>query len=161
MDFTNVKVFAAEESEADFIKAFDGINLLFVSESDKYHFPRLLGRECFVDIEMVMKLNPAGDYSKMKGYSRETKQIDYEALVKGYTLSQSEGTGVIMVAKLIDKPAACATYNLIEFDIATRQILNQREVVGKARGFGLRNYWAYSVYHIIWTTKAPKTAKKR
>jgi len=38
---------------------------------------------------------------------------------------------------------------LIAFDIATRKILSKREVSGKAGGFGLRNYWAGSVYNII------------
>ena len=40
VDYTQAKVFAADESIADFTKAFEGINMLLLSESDKYDFTR-------------------------------------------------------------------------------------------------------------------------
>ena len=45
---------------------------------------------------------------------------------------------------------------LLFFDIATRDILQKREVKGYAEGFGLRNYWARTVYNIIKRTKIYK-----
>ena len=68
-------------------------------------------------------------------------------------MPQTEGVGVVLVAKLLNKPMSKATYELITFDISTREILSKREVSGKAGGFGLRNYWAGSVYNIIKSIK--------
>ena len=47
-----------------------------------------------------------------------------------------------MVAMLLNKADARATYQIVFFNTKTREILTN----GKARGFGLRNYWAGSVH---------------
>ena len=59
---------------------------------------------------------------------------------------------------MMNKPQNRAYYELITFNIATREILSQKEVNGKAGGFGLRNFWAGSIYSVI---KSNKFKKKR
>jgi hypothetical protein len=77
-------------------------------------------------------------------------------IVRNYELPQTEGTGIVMIANFLDKPNARATYDIVVFDIATRKILQEKEVIGEAGGFGLRNYWARTVYNIIEKTKLYK-----
>ena len=55
-----------------------------------------------------------------------------------------------MIAKTHDKSEGRGIYELVVFDIATRDIITQKLVVGKARGFGLRNYWAHTIFNIIY-----------
>ena len=44
-------------------------------------------------------------------------------------------------------------YDLVVFDIASREVIMHKMVAGEARGFGLRNYWAGSIYDIIKANK--------
>ena len=156
VDYTHAKVFAADESIADFTKAFEGINMLLLSESDKYDFTRVLGKTANIVIEPIMKITAIADYDNMMTLSNIYDEPNTAEIVRNYELSQTEGTGVVMIAKFLDKPNARATYDIVVFDIATRKILQEREVIGVAEGFGLRNYWARTVYNVIKRTKLYK-----
>lgn len=156
VDYTHAKVFAADESIADFTKAFEGINMLLLSESDKYDFTRVLGKTANIVIEPIMKITAIADYDNMMTLSNIYDEPNTAEIVKNYELPQTEGTGIVMIAKFLDKPNARATYDIVVFDIATRKILQEKEVIGEAGGFGLRNYWARTVYNIIEKTKLYK-----
>ena len=156
VDYTHAKVFAADESIADFTKAFEGINMLLLSESDKYDFTRVLGKTANIVIEPIMKITAIADYDNMMTLSNIYDEPNTAEIVRNYELSQTEGTGIVMIAKFLDKPNARATYDIVVFDIATRKILQEKEVIGEAGGFGLRNYWARTVYNIIEKTKLYK-----
>ena len=149
VDFSHAKVYAAEESVQDFARAFEAINLLLVREPEKYNFYNFCG--CTVDLVLdpIMKVLSTADYSNLKTYSKLYPEIDYAKCVKEYVLPQKEGNGVILIAKFLDKPAASATYTVIVFDIATREILVKEDASGRAAGFGLRNYWARTVSNIL------------
>lgn len=153
VDFTQVKVYAADESVEQFAEAFKGINMLLITECDKYDFTKMLNARVRVDVEEVVSKLSLCNYSNMLVLGTAYKELDYGSIVRGYNLQQSEGTGVVLIAKFLNKVSAEATYELVLFDIYTREILCQKEVVGKARGFGLRNFWAGSVYNIIRTTR--------
>ena len=56
IDFSHAKVFAAEESVEQFSNAFQAINLLLVTEAEKYDFSKLIGRRPKVVIDPMMKL---------------------------------------------------------------------------------------------------------
>lgn len=154
VDFTQSKVYAAAESVEQFSQAFQSINLLLATEAGKYDFSLMLGRSSILALDPMMKLLSACDYANLKVYQKEFPDIDYAACIKNYDLPQEEGIGVVLIAKLLDKPGACAYYNLVQFDIATREIISQQDVVGQARGFGLRNFWAGSIYQILSSVKA-------
>lgn len=153
VDFTHAKAYAVSETPEQFSKAFEGINLLIITEPEKYDFSQVFGARVTVEIEPMVKLTEAHDFADLKTLSHTYDEPDYAAIVKSYTLPQTEGTGTILVAKMLDKPNATATYEFITFDIATREIIIQKEVVTKALGFGLRNYWARTVYNAIKQTR--------
>ncbi len=153
VDFSYAKVFAADETVEQFAKAFSGVNLLFISEPDKYDMSHVFYNKSVENvIEPMLAVVTNCDYSNLKTYSSKYEQPDYSVIIKNYELPQTEGEGLILIAKLLDKPRGIAAYELVIFDIATREILIQREVTGKARGFGLRNYWAGSIYNVIINT---------
>ena len=149
VDYTHTKVFAADESIADFTKAFEGINMLLVSESDKYDFTRVLGKTANIVIEPILKITTDANYDNMMTLSNMYDEPNTAEIIRNYDLPQNEGFGIVMIAKFLDKPNACATYDVVLFDIATREILQKKEAVGDAEGFGLRNYWARTVYNVI------------
>ena len=149
VDYTKAKVYAASESVEEFAKAFEGINMLFITEPDKYDFSKLLKRRVKTYIEPVIEKNAKNDYANLKTLNLDYEEIDLSSIIQEYDLPQEEGVGVIFIAKLLNKPEATATYDLVKFDIESREILDKREVSGKAKGFGLRNYWAYTIYSVI------------
>ena len=149
IDYSYAKVYAADESVEQFAKAFEGINMLIVTEPEKYDFSRIFGKRVEVVIEPMLKIVTSADYANLKSFNSTYEEPKYSDIIKNYNISQTEGIGVVLVAKLLSKPMSNATYELIAFDISTREILSKREVSGKAGGFGLRNYWAGSVYNVI------------
>lgn len=153
VDFTHAKVFGAKESVDDFAKAFYDINMLLVTEADKYDFSRVVKQPVYIAIEPMLNITSEATYDNMKTLSNIYDEPNCAEIIENYELPQTEGTGIVIIAKLLDKPNACATYDLVVFDIATRNILTKKETVGDAEGFGLRNYWARSVYNVIRKTK--------
>ena len=113
----------------------------------------MLGRRYEIDIEPMLQLSAACNYDGLKILKTTYEECNSEAVVSTYTLPQSEGLGVVLVAKLLNKPQAVATYDVVIFDIATRKVLSKKEVTGEARGFGLRNYWANTVYRVLRSTR--------
>lgn len=153
VDFTKVKVHAAQESVQQFVDAFDGINRLLVSEPQKYDFSRMLGCIPEMEVEPMIEINSAADFSDLITLKSKYEDIDCAKVVESYSLPQKEGIGVVLIAKFLDKPKNTAIYDLVTFDIATRDIISKKEVKGKAGGFGLRNFWAGSIARILKSTK--------
>lgn len=149
VDFSEVKVFGASESVDDFSKAFTGINMLLLSEPGKYDFSRVFRRKVDVDIAPVLQKLGESDFSEMMTFSSGLQELDCAEIVKGYNLSHTEGTGAVLIARQLNKGTDIGHYYLVVFDIATREISEQMEVQGKTGGFGLRNYWARTVYNVI------------
>ena len=57
----------------------------------------------------------------------------------------------MLVALLLDKPSAKALYEMVIFDIATREVRCIERVEGHAGGFGLRNFWANTIREVLKT----------
>lgn len=149
IDFSQVRVCGADESVEKFAGAFNGINNLLITEPEKYDFSRMFKKRVVVDIEPMINKLSTSDFSDFFVYSPSIEDIDISSIIEGYDISQSEGVGAVLIARLLDKSAEKAVYELVVFDIETRKIVHQRQVTGEAGGFGLRNYWACSVYNVI------------
>ena len=139
IDFTRAKVYGAKEGP-----------MQFITEPKKYDIGKRLGVNVEVtSLEAVndanKTINPDEIMTTNSGYTLDEKQIE-EVIKTLPILSQEEKTGLIMVAMLLNKADARATYQIVFFNTKTREILYSAPTNGKARGFGLRNYWAGSVH---------------
>ena len=56
---------------------------------------------------------------------------------------------MVFIAQFLDKSNARGTYEVVFFNTETKEIIEEWITDGKARGFGLRNYWAGSVYSAL------------
>lgn len=155
VDFSQVKVYGADEPTEQFVEAFKGINILLITEPQKYDFTKMLDTRLGVDVEMMINKLSDCNYSNMRVFGPVYEDINCVSVVKEYNLQQPEGIGIVLIAKFLNKIAAEATYDLVMFDVNTREIMFQKEVVGGARGFGLRNFWAGSIYSILQTETVP------
>ena len=161
IDFSSAKVIA-NESAYDFIDVFRRINQLVVVESEKYDLKKAFRKEIGkVDLSVVGALNEMIDPGTLKEYGG-IYRLSPETIagkVAEYRIPDKEGIGVVLIAEQLDKSSGAATYHVVFFDLATREIVLSKWVAGKAGGFGLRNYWAGSVYRVLSKWRYPEEPK--
>lgn len=161
VDFSHVQVFAAEETPSEFVKAFEGINNLFLTEPDKYValLERRLQRpvSC-VDIRPAVEQLQKIDLENLKTLRTVSNFTGEEMsqMVRDLPIEEDlSGTGLVILANCLDKSRPAGHFVFVFFDIDTRDIITAWNSYGEARGFGLRNYWARSVYKAISYIRTP------
>ncbi len=149
VDFSQVKVYGANEPVSSFKNAFESINYLLISEQKKYDFEKVLGVPYQIDLSMVFTKLHESSFEQMKVMSWEMPPFDSAQYIRQCQFPNNQGVGLLLVARLLDKANAGATYELLLCDLATHEIIYQKEVYGVASGFGLRNYWANTISRVI------------
>ncbi len=130
---------------------FPAWNKLIVNEPKKYDVNAMLRKDNVrYDIDMIMKLNaltPVGDIESYNApdYSAD----DIKKFVSSYELEGKTGLGVVFISECLNKGKEEAIFHVVVLKLATKEILIHERVVGKPQGFGLRNYWAGSIYSAI------------
>lgn len=157
VDYSSVKVYAAEETVEQFKHAFEGINFLLMNEAKKYDFTDIVGENNKLKLEMIFNSIKECDFSNIKTLDKDIEPINIAEKIKGYPIKETSGDGFIVIATLLDKSTNKATYKVVLFDIGTREIIREKEFTSKAGGFGLRNFWAKTIYTL---TKKFKFEKK-
>lgn len=148
VDYAQTKVFGASESASEFVSAFAGINNLLYGEAEKYDFSKALGTtnyEIYHDV-MIQRLQQS-DFSNLFARTRAIPVLDVPQIIATYQLPHQEGVGFVMIARMLNKSDNQGSYYAVLFDVASRKVLMQIELTTKSRGFGLRNFWAYTVYN--------------
>ena len=74
----------------------------------------------------------------------EIKQV-----VDALPIQQEPGIGLVIIAKLLNKAKAYGSYQVVFFNTQTKEIVKDWATGGRARGFGLRNYWAGSIHKVV------------
>ena len=123
VDYSQVKIFGADESPVQFKDAFRRINELFITEAKKYNV------------------------GKQLKYTLSKEQI--KAAINALPIQKTPGVGMVFIAQFLDKSNNRGTYEVVFFNTETKEIIEEWITDGKARGFGLRNYWAGSIYSAL------------
>jgi hypothetical protein len=129
-------------------------------EPEKYNVAKFVGKPMNeIRIDAVTNMNDTIPLDSIK------------TIVKGHTISDStiaqtvrdlsivsynHGMGLVMIMETLDKPAETGTFVFVLFDIDTRTVTRHWTLSGVAGGFGLRNYWAHSVYDALSKVKTYK-----
>ncbi|WP_297829769.1 hypothetical protein [uncultured Rikenella sp.] len=154
VDYAPVKVWGASESPEQFVQAFREINDLLLHQADKYTYDRICGSaSTTMNLDPIRRRIDEMNRDSIKINSAQTAPLDVETHLRSYALPESEGVGIILIAKLLDKAQGCGTYYVVGFDVATREPIFVREITTKAGGFGLRNFWANTVYQALKKTR--------
>ncbi len=162
VDFSNVSILGADEDGYSFIDAFGKINGLFLSEPSKYVKPiskKTKIKIVNIDITAVEVLNKEMDREKMFVGDTSTTPFteeDVKAAIDKLDLPNKSGVGVVLLAQELSKYAKKGVFELVFFDIESRDILTHGTISGKAGGFGLRNYWAGSISRALNSIKLTK-----
>lgn len=141
VDFSCVNVVGASESESDFTVAFVGINNLLLSEPDKYDVGKMLKLNVnAVDNEQAVKVAS----SMLNFKNKKPSVMDLQSVVDSYPAS--DGNSLLIVAKELNKGRDVGCYVAVLYD-NNHTILSTCDLTGKTGGFGLRNYWARTLYN--------------
>lgn len=160
IDFSKGRVYGSVDEPEKLRKAFRDINMLFIMEPEKYNVAKFVGKPMNeIRIDAVTNMNDTIPLDSIK------------TIVKGHTISDStiaqtvrdlsivsynHGMGLVMIMETLDKPAETGTFVFVLFDIDTRTVTRHWTLSGVAGGFGLRNYWAHSVYDALSKVKIYK-----
>lgn len=156
VDFSAVKIYGADESNERFAKAFAGINELMVTEQRKFDFGELANRPVAVYPVPAQERNDLISWNDIRTLNPSLQKLSIRDMVESYKLPRKQGKGIVLIAWVLNKPKAQATYELVIFDIQTRKILFHAETTAGAGGAGLRNYWANTIYRIVKDKKLKK-----
>ena len=160
IDFSKGRVYGAADEPEKLRKAFGDINMLFITEPEKYNVAKFVGKPMNdIRIDAVTNMNDTIPLDSIK------------TIVKGHTISDSviaqtvkdlqivsynHGLGLCMIMETLDKPGELGTFIFVLFDIDTRKVISHWTLSGKPAGFGVRNYWAHSVYEALEKVKTYK-----
>ncbi|MFI3333108.1 MAG: hypothetical protein SNI51_08740 [Rikenellaceae bacterium] len=87
----------------------------------------------------------------------DEEKISIESVVASYP--EIKGTALLLIARELNKAKAIGQYDIVVFNGQTKEILKIDSFVGDAGGFGLRNFWAGSIYKGL--EKYLKLSKKK
>lgn len=151
-DFSKAKVYGAKETAGEFVVAFEQINNLFITEPKKYNIAKAFKKEVnAVDISGVKARIAKIDKKELftTASHNELSDKDIQDIVRSLSIKEGKGTGLIFISEFLDKPANRGYYYIVFFDTKSREIIDSWKTSGKAQGFGLRNYWAGSIYRMM------------
>lgn len=157
VDYSKVKVANAGESAIQFENAFEKINNLFILQPKKYNISKLFKKNALsIEIEPVINNIKNIDIERLKTVTQSSNKLtnnDLEDILESLSITPKEEPGLIIIAEFLDKSKNRGWYNIVFFDTKTKKIIDTWKSSGKASGFGLRNFWATSVYHAMKNSK--------
>ena len=107
---------------------------------------------CQTDVSPGINLSKTANLDSlaiMNCSSYALTRVQMQSVISGYDFPNQEGVGILMFAAILNKPYAEGEFYTCFFDLQTKEIFMITEAWGKAGGFGLRNYWAKSVYNVL------------
>lgn len=159
LDYSHVKMIGTEDfrnPEDIFPSKPEAWNALFMKEM----LPKLekMAPGLRTDIGAVAKGNAklTADCIERKDGTREetvtpshiTAQ-DIAKIVKGYSLEQKDGLGLVFIMDRLVKGQQTACLYVVFFDIGSRQVVYSQRECEKAQGAGFRNYWFGPVKRVV------------
>ncbi|MEO9257858.1 MAG: hypothetical protein ABI207_05715 [Crocinitomicaceae bacterium] len=165
IDFSHVKLIgdfaqfndAGQKSVVDIKdQYFPAWNKLIVSEPDKYDLKGMLRKENIIyDIDMITNINAKAPVEEMEAQNAPDYTLaDIEKFVKKLPIKNKDGIGILMIAESLNKNAVEAYFHFVAINMSTKEILIHERIKSEPSGFGIRNYWAGSIYQVIKKIKA-------
>lgn len=175
LDFTKAKFIGAFtqvgdagiQNEEDMkYKYFPGWNTLVANERDKYDVRAAFKKvNVYYNLEVIDKVNNEADVDDLFTLNeKETIHMSEEKvkeMVSKYDIKDEKGVGIVFIVESFNRFSEEGSFYVTFFDIATKEVLLTKRVVGAAGGIGLKNYWARTVYNALNKSKSlyPKWKK--
>lgn len=133
---------------------FSAWNDLIINEREKYDLNKFFNTDVILNIGMIEERN---DKIRLKGrvsdddfLTTHLEPENIQEIINNYDLEDDEaGFGLVFIVESLSKPNTKGAYWVSFFDIKTKRVISTERYLGKAGGFGLRNYWAKSFYNVM------------
>ena len=135
-------------------------NQLFIDEQKKFNVAEMVhrsGPEVKYALEVTAKANGNIKREIFGASPNDFKTLDEKKigdLVSRYDFQGKTGTGVIIFVEGMSKGLGEAAGWVTEVDMKSKKVILTTYKVGKAGGFGFRNYWAKSWANILKEAKS-------
>ena len=127
-------------------------NHLIINEEEKYDVKKALNKsslEYYFDV--VAERNSEIDPDVLVTNSNHSiSKEDVINVVAGLgSETHTSGLGAVIVIESFDKRSELGTMWLTTFDIETLTVKKTQRMSAKARGFGVRNFWARTIFEVL------------
>ena len=129
------------------------INQLMLDEQVKFNIPKFFEVPNVVnDFDDVTRHTKEIDNKEMKIFHTSEDysitETDVQKIISDYK-SDKDGYGLVFVVESFNKTAVQGAIWVTYFDIKSKKVVFTTKLTSKPMGFGLRNFWAGSVYGIM------------
>lgn len=138
----------------DLVDKIRAWNSLVLTERDKYIDKNFPGRNVLLYNDAV---NARNDQIKITDHitndpfkSSHLDDTQVKKIISSYKIPRGKkGIGLVLIAESYSKPNVKGAYYATFFNMATKKVLVTERMLGKPKGFGLRNYWAASINAVL------------
>jgi len=156
IDFTDVKVMGHTDMELEDLatRQFQGINELVLAEPKKFDLPKAFHKESVAsDLSLVKAKNKGISDSQIKSDNdadlARFSNATIDKMVKSYDFGSKKGIGVIFFMEGMSKKKERSYIWVTFIDMGSKKVLYTERMEEKVGGFGLRNYYAKSIYEAL------------
>ncbi|MDR2358174.1 MAG: hypothetical protein LBD87_00040 [Prevotellaceae bacterium] len=154
VDFSLATAPDVEEIPERFKGGLIAINDLLYREVNKYNFKKYMGKEILAyNFSVTGNNNEQIDAQQLTARTVREKisDADIRAIISPLSTDNNATVGLVFIAETLSKARRSGVYHVVFFDEATHEIIYSRKITGRAGGFGVRNYWAASIFNILRT----------
>lgn len=157
LDFSHaqfVGVVDSENEEEIKNKWIPSWNELIIRESKKYDIGKFFKKKSVInDLEPVKAVNQSIDVNSVVAESsfsfQEPEKVILSALANYKEGKEVDGLGLVFIVEYFDKNSVEGAFYVVFFDIASKEVLLSKRMVQPPAGFGVRNYWAGSIFNSL------------
>lgn len=157
LDFSNAKLLGDREkfgSESDVKHLMSAWNDLILNEPDKYNVAKAVGRSKVANaVEVTKTRNDEVDAQAMftddqKDYLH-IQPSDIDGIVSSFDFKGKTGIGLVFIVETFSKPNEEGSIFVTFVNMGSKETLFSERLTAEPKGFGMRNFWAGSVYGIL------------
>ena len=133
---------------------FPAWNNLVVNEPNQFKIADATGKRNIIYLpEVAAKANQKTSRADIFSESINDFQLldekEIAKMVKKYDYKGKSGIGLIFIAEGMSKGREEASYWVVFVEMSSKKIIYTKQVIGKASGFGFRNYWAGTIKSVL------------
>lgn len=157
LDLSKAKLIGDREkygSSSDVKYLMEAWNNLIVNEPEKYDVAGAIHKtkvENAIDAtkNKNTEVDPAELFSDKSADHMHLKPSDVEEIVSGYDFGTLSGIGLMFVVESFNKINEQGSAYVTFINLDSREVMFTERLTAPPRGFGMRNYWAGSVYEML------------
>lgn len=156
IDFSKAKLIGDRDkySTDDDIKRFMmSLNELMMNEYEKFNVTKALDRTSLEKaINITEDHNAKLDVTGMATLDEKPATLtdkDVQQIISKYKFESLKGIGLMINVETMSKLAVMGTYWVTFVNMDTKEVLFTEKMSAPPKGFGVRNYWAGSIYEVL------------